>query len=329
MYINQIYELSMISDNDKFHKDLSRAHKRTGCLEEKDGEYVDQSMAVKGIIVTYRDSQYKKKVKVVINSGRVMDYDKTEPDKFLRKIDKRIGEYFDHKYSIDDFSLSGVTFITDIDVDERENVLAYLKVLRRVGRVKGFTPVAYDCFEDIDNFCLEGNSNSIEFFLYNMEDYAARRYKEAGDGRKKLKGMLKESEGILRAEVRLTKPKAIRDYTDATEVSGQIMEMLKKCQDVFLDTFVKIIPYGNFYKKNKAAEIIQHEVKDNVLRKKMLRLMILIPEKKSLYLAQKAMKCRNMEKIMDELAKISISPVTISKRQRVKYLKNIYEYLFK
>lgn len=62
MYINQIFELSMVLDNDKFHKDLSRAHKRTGCLEEKDGEYVDQSMEAKGMTVAYRDSQYKKKV---------------------------------------------------------------------------------------------------------------------------------------------------------------------------------------------------------------------------------------------------------------------------
>lgn len=329
MYINQIFELSMVLDNDKFHKDLSRAHKRTGCLEEKNGEYVDQSMEAKGMTVAYRDSQYKKKVKVVINSGRVMDYDKTEPDKFLRKIDKRIGEYFDHKYSIEDFSLSGTVFITDIDVDSRESVSAYLKVLRRVGRVKGFKPVVYDCFEDIGNFCLEGNSNGIEFFLYNMEDYVARRYKEGGDGRKKLKGVLKESEGVLRAKVRLMKPKAIRDYTDATEVSGQIMELVEKCQDIFLDTFVKIMPYGDSYKKNKTLEIIQHEVKDNVLRRKMLRLVALIPEKKSLYLAQKAMECRNMEKIMRAFAKINVSPVTISRRQEVKYLKNIYEYLFR
>lgn len=328
MYINQIYELSMVLNNDKFHKVLSWSHKRPGCLEENDGELVDRSMATKGMTIAYRDSQYKKKVKVVINSGRVMDYDKTEPDKFLRKIDKRMGEYFDHKYSIDDFSLSGVTFAMDIDVDSRESVSAYLKVLRRVGRVKGFKPVVYECFEDIGNFCLEGNSNGIEFLLYNIEDYVARRYKETGDGRKKLEGMHKKSEGILRAEVRLMKPKAFRDYTDATEVSGQIMEMLEKCQDIFLDTFVKIIPYGDSYKKNKTLEIIQHEVKDNVLRRKMLRLVALIPEKKSLYLAQKAMECRNMEKIMRAFAKINVSPVTISRRQEVKYLKNIYEYLF-
>ncbi|MBD5526729.1 MAG: hypothetical protein HDR04_20485 [Lachnospiraceae bacterium] len=47
-----------------------------------------------------------------------------------------------------------------------------------------------------------------------------------------------------------------------------------------------------------------------------------------MYLAQKEMNCRNIEEIMKEFAKINVSPVTISKRQEVKYLKNIYEYLF-
>lgn len=55
-----------------------------------------------------------------------------------------------------------------------------------------------------------------------------------------------------------------------------------------------------------------------------MRLEELIPEKKSLYLVQKAMKCRNIEKVMDAFAKISLSPVTISKRHDVKYLINIY-----
>lgn len=55
------------------------------------------------------------------------------------------------------------------------------------------------------------------------------------------------------------------------------------------------------------------------MRRRLLRLLVLIPEKKSLRLAQKAMNCRNMEKIMDSFAKINLSPVTISKRQDVKF----------
>ena len=66
---------------------------------------------------------------------------------------------------------------------------------------------------------------------------------------------------------------------------------------------------------------------DTIMRRRMLRLLVLIPEKKSLHLAQKAMNCRNIEKIMDSFAKINLSPVTISKRHDVKYLECLYAYL--
>ena len=139
---------------------------------------------------------------------------------------------------------------------------------------------------------------------------------------------MESSEGVLRVEIRLSKPKAIRDYTDAVEVGGQIVELSEKCQDIFLDIFTRIIPYGDFYKKNRAVELIRREVEDSVLRRKMLRLVALIPEKKSLYLAQKAMKCRDIKKVMETFARVNVAPVTVSKRQEVKYLNNMYEYMF-
>lgn len=125
-----------------------------------------------------------------------------------------------------------------------------------------------------------------------------RQLKSSDAGCKKLKPI----KGILRAEVRLMKPKAVRAYTDADDASGQIADLLKGNRNIFL------------------VEIIRKEVADSIMRRRMLRLMVLIPEKKSLRLAQKAMNCRNMEKIMDSFAKINLSPVTISKRHDVKYL---------
>lgn len=88
-----------------------------------------------------------------------------------------------------------------------------------------------------------------------------------------------------------------------------------------------IIPFGDFYKKDKAAEVIRKEVADSIMRRRMLRLLALIPTKKSLHLAQKAMNCRNVEKIMGSFTKINLSPVTISKRHNTKYLENFYTYL--
>ena len=327
MYINQALELSMTLDSDKFYKIIEKVVSRKGYLEETEDGYIDQSLASKGILVKFRDSQYKKKIKLFVEPRLVLDCNTSDPDKLMRKLDKRIEEYFSYKYRIDDFNLSGMILSADINVGDRDDVSAYLKVLKRIGKVKGFSPSGYDCFDEGDSFCLDGNSNGIEFLIYDLERTLIGQLRDTDTNRKRLKSMAKESKGILRAEVRLLKPKAIRAYTDETDISEQFVELAGNCRDVFLDVFIRIVPFGNFYKKDKAAEIVREKVEDSRLKRKMLQLLTLIPEKKSLYLAQKAMNCRDIEKVMDGFAKINVSPVTISKRQEIKHLKCIYEYL--
>lgn len=328
MYINQVFELSMVLDNERFQKVLNRVCRKNGYMEENEDGYIDQAMASKGITVIYRDSQYKKKVKLIIEPRSVLDSNVLDSDRLVRKLDRRISEYLDFKYRLDDFVLSGVTLSTDIDVHSHENVSTYLKVLQRIGRGKGYSPAGYDCFEDVDSFCLEGNSNNTLFWLYDLEELLVNRIRDEDIGLKKFKSMLKGSEGILRAEVRFTKPRAVRVYTAADEVHGQIAELSEKSQEIFLDVFTHIIPFGDYYKKGMAIEIIHNKVSDSILRRRMLHLLTLIPEKKSLYLAQKAMNCRRIEKVMEEFARIDLSPVTISKRHNIKYLENLYHYLF-
>lgn len=322
MNLNQILELSMVLDNEHFQKVFPRLYKGEGYRVESREEYIDQSLSSKGITVIYRDSQYKKKIRLIVNTYLLAD-DVSDIDRLTRKLDKRITEYFNGKYRIDDFTLSGINFVADMDVGTRANAMAYLKVFQRIGRVKGFSPVSYECFDDNASFCLSGNSNGIEFLLYDLEKAFMRQLKSANADWKKLKPI----KGILRVEVRLMKPKAVRAYTDADDASGQIADLLKGSKNIFLDTFTQIIPFGDFYKKDKAVEIIRKEVADSIMRRRMLRLLVLIPEKKSLHLAQKSMNCRNMEKIMDAFAKISLSPVTISKRHDVKYLECLYTFL--
>lgn len=325
MYINQIFELSMTLDNKRFQKIFKRKHKKSIYAKMDEEEYIDESMTSIGITVIYRDSQYKKKIKLIIDPGLVSE--SRSSDKLIRKLDKCINEYFDFQYKIDDFILSSVTYTANIDVNSRENVSAYLKVLKRIGRVKGFSKSEYDCFEDINSFCLEGNSNDIGFWIYDLEEFIRNQLGEKDIDRKKLKSMCREAEGILRTEVRLMKPKAVRCYTETDDVSGQIAELVEKSSEIFLDVFTHIIPYGDYYKKNKAVEIVREKVGDSVLRRRMLRLLELIPEKKSLYLAQKAMNCRNVETVMEGFAKINLSPVTISKRHDIKFVNSLYSYL--
>ena len=327
MYINEIFELSMILDHERFHKVFKHIHSKNGYMEKKEDEYIDLSLEEKGITVIYRNSPYKKKIKLIANIGRLLNGCESDSNRIVRKLNKRIGEYFDFMYKLDDFILSGMRLVTDINVGSHENIQAYLKVFRRIGRVKGFSPVSYECFEDVDSFCLDGNSNGVEFMIYDLAGSYRKQLNEGDIGRKRFKELIKESEGILRTEVRLAKTKAVRVYAGEEDIFGQIINLSEKRKDIFLEIFVRIIPFGDFYKKGKAEEIIWREIKDARLRRRMLRLVELIPEKKSLYLAQKAMECRNMEKVVEAFAKINLSPVTISKRQDVKGLKNIYEGL--
>ena len=328
MVINQTFELSMVLDTDHFQRTFGRAYNKSGYLDELDDEYLDASLVEKGITVIYRDSRYKKKIRLLVNTSMVVD-NPSNTDKLLRKLDKRITEYFDNSYRLEDFTLSGITLTVDINVGCRANVSDYLKVIKRVGRVKGFSPISYDCFNEKASFCLRGNRNDTDFLLYDLEDAVIGRLRSADAGRKKIKSVSIQTEGILRAEVRLTKPKALREYSDATGVSGQIVELMKNSTDVFINTFARIVPFGDFYKMDAAVEIVRSEAKDSIMRRRMLRLLDLIPEKKSLHLAQKAMNCRDVEKVMMVFTKINLSPVTISKRHDIKHLENIYSYFLK
>jgi hypothetical protein len=64
MHINPTFELSLLLDAAKYQNALSMSCNLVA-LSDDDDEYIDQSMASKGITVAYRGSQYKKKVKVI------------------------------------------------------------------------------------------------------------------------------------------------------------------------------------------------------------------------------------------------------------------------
>ena len=277
MHLNQIIELSMVLDNENFQKVFDRAYSEN--TYEYDEEYIDCSFSGKGIIVIYRDSQYKKKVRLIVNTYLLTAED-LGTDKLIHKLDKRIG------------------------------------------KVKKFSPVSFGSLGDNDSFCLSGNSNGIDFLLYDLAAAVTHQSKTSHSERK-----ARAINGVIRSEVRLTKPKAIRAYTDSKDTNSQIRHLLKNSLDIFMDTFTQIIPFGDFYKKGEAVDIVRKEVADSVMRRKMLRLLALIPDKKSVCLAQKSMNCRDTEKIMAAFAKINLSPVTISKRSGEKYLRNFYAYI--
>jgi hypothetical protein len=145
--------------------------------------------------------------------------------------------------------------------------------------------------------------------------------------RKRLKAITEKSEGLLRTAVRLTDAKAIHACTDESDTTGQIADLYENSENIFLKTFMRVVPFGDFYKKDKAGEIIRTKISDVRLRRRCLRLLELIPEKRSLLLAQKALNYRRRDAVMEAFADAEVSPVTIGKRHNVKKLDNIYKYM--
>ncbi|SDF10750.1 hypothetical protein [Sporomusa acidovorans] len=325
MYLNYVFELSMVLDNEKFHNLLTRVCKQTEYLN--DHKYIDQTLSSKGIVVTYQDKQYKKKVQITINSNVMLEGGDLDSGKLIHKLERCVHDYFGSICNLNDFNLKRMIFMADIDVGSRAKVSAYIKVLQKIGKVKGFSPLSYDCMDADIGFCLDGNSNGIQFLIYDLEGLLASQFRKNETNHKKMKSIIKNSEGILRAEIRLTQPKTVRAYTDENDTSKQLAVLLENSREIFLATFVRVVPFGAFYKKDMAVEIIQREVKNMTFRRRMLRLVALVPEKKSLLLAQKALNYRKVDDVMKTFAKINVSPITISKRHDVKHLKCLYYYL--
>jgi hypothetical protein len=325
------FELTLTLDSKKFKKTKDQAYKNSKgkhrVFLERSGVHKDTCLAGKGLKIEYHDGTYKKKIKFIANPTALLGGNDVKKlwkpnnkniSKLLHKLDMHIDEYFESKYMLEDFKLTRMDFTVNINVGDSKKVPAYIKVLRRIGKVKGFSP-KYDDASDIikdNSFDLEGNSNDIEFSAYDKW----AQLKEKDDIR------AKHAEGILRVEVRLMKQKAIRKHTKETATPKQIKSLSANSKNIFLAIFTRIVPLGDHYKKKETVSIVKKNVSKKVPREKMLRLIDLIPQKKSLYLALKEMDDRNIDKVTDRFAELGVSPVTISKRMDIDHLKSLYEY---
>jgi hypothetical protein len=151
---------------------------------------------------------------------------------------------------------------------------------------------------------LKGNTNGVEFQAYG----------------------LKHEKKILRVEVRLTTKNVIQAYSGEPDTSKQLKVMAKGSEHIFMDTFQYIVPRGNHYKMKQAKILIAESVTDNTMRRKMLRLLELVPKKKSLHTAQKSLNIRDIQDVMVKFWEIDVSPITLSKRHSNKKLDSLYSF---
>ena len=274
-------------------------------------EYIDDTKRHKGMTVVYHAGHYKKKVSVLFDLPTLLPYARTF-ESLPKKVHKRLRKYFGNQLGQLRFLFSSASIAVNLDLGSHDTVADYLTVLRRIGRVKGYT-LKSDCGIGGTPSYLNwvGNSNAAALCLYGSRTTQG----EAG--------------GILRAEVQLRKSKAVCRNTKTTDPEKQIIEVAEKAEKIFLRVFAAVIPYGAFLKQRDAVRLIQAKVSDVRLREKMWRLVALIPTKKSLFGALKAAGCRNTHGLLDAFADIDLSPITISKRHHCPQLANIYDLILK
>lgn len=340
------FELTLETNSKDFNYLLSRAYK----MAKKHGNRVghstkhtsndvriDDSLASYGIMVEYHNCDYRKMVKFRVNPSEVLDGNDLqlwEPNKkniksMIKLLDGHISRYFEYCYKLNDLILTRAEFTANLDVG-KENVPVYISLMHKIGKVKKFSnkynklDFASDTINKNHSFDLEGNTNGIAFTVYDKEADLKKKGKES---------KVKKAEGILRIEVRLKKRKAVQqtinDFSNGKDLTTkqQIKLMAKNSRGIFFDAFVDIVPYGDFYRLKDAEKIVADSDFKKHQKDKMLRLLRLVPEKKSLYLAMKELNVRNTNDVLEWFARLDVSPITISKRADADYLKNLYSYL--
>jgi len=321
--------------SDTFHQWRDEVKDTKNYDKESDKDFVHVK---NGITVWYHQTKFKKKIKLIVNPSRILGADDLislwKPKKkniveLLNSLEEFITEYFNSEYDLNDFRLTRIDFTKNIRLENSNEVSAYIKTLYSIKKVKGFSPKYSrgDEWYDKDlSFDLEGNSNGIEFTAYDKHAAIEERMKNQEYKKKEIANFLEHAKGILRLEVKLTSQKAIHGYTKEKDTVRRLIDLLENCEHIFMNTFLRVVPFGDFYKKDQAVSIIEGNVWDKKLKKKMLRLLELIPIKKSLHLAQKEMNDRRIERVFKEFHKLNLSPVTISKRQDTKHLKSLHAF---
>ena len=343
IYAPHTLELTLDCSSEKFGKLRNAAYERAKgkhkMFSDGSGKNIDRAFADTGIKIEYHDTIYKHRIKFIVNPTRLLGGNDVKKlwkpngdniSKLTKKLESHIADYFNSKYNLNDFRLTRIDFTVNIDVGNKDIVAAYIKVLHNIRKVKGFSPKDwkdYDGYDENASFDLEGNSNGVQFVAYDKAAAIKNNVVDSEYKRKEMKERLDKAKGVLRLEVKLTTQKAIRRYTNESDTVKRIIDLCNNSTEIFLDTFIRVVPFGDFHKKDNVVKIIEESVSNKHLKRKMLHLLELIPKKKSLYLAQKALADRNIEKIMKMFAELNVSPVTLSKRHDVKHLSNLYAFI--
>jgi hypothetical protein len=332
----QFIELTLNVDQNTLNEIMEdRSSSYLATLHSDSRIYLDDCLIDDGLGFELHDKR-KKKVRLLVNPSMLIGHKSTtelwQPDekstsKLISKLERRVDDYFDSNFELKDFKLSKICFTADVHLPDSKTAESYIRVLHKIGMVKNFLRVQYGkkgCGASKDHaFVLMGKSNGIVFAAYTSKS----RSSHFGGEPIWKPLILDQNRNSLRFDVLLKTQKAIRAFTYYDYAQDRITDLADTIDKPFKTVFQSIIPYGEFHKLPAAIKIVEKEIENKSLKAKMIKLMTLIKEKKSLLMAQREMFDRNIESIMNEFRKIDLSPVTISKRQEESQLGCLYKLM--
>ena len=285
-----------------------------------------------GIRVYIREEKIKAYIGFIISlncvKGEYKAIDLIKPNEIDEAIDlanARIRLRFGPGFSLEEMSLCRVDLCVNIDVDSRENVSEYIKLLNKTHSSKAYK-LSASPYYGVENEFKATSYNGSEISIYNKEaGLSSRKNSEAPD-----------AEGILRIEYRIKRKGEINfmtcRYTDSN--IGIIKYLANNSEKIIKSIMSKLVLNADYYKPSVLQQALEANVRTNILKRRMLRLWELTSELSSLYLAKQHLKkednnvdARYCTLMLKEFEKLNVNVVTLDDDSHLNRLPSLFRYM--
>lgn len=322
----------------EFNKLLSHLYAmsrgRFSIFQSEDNVWHAEMFKGKGIRVVLKKTKLGGYLKFIISLNDLLGTDDKlsliEPQHIqeaLNSADAMLTGEFGEDFAINNLELSRVDYRINVNVGSSENVRAYINLLYRCDKRKGYKVIGLECpdFDSTKGYTARNDIAGTEISFYDKQkQLEQRKYEES-----------ERASGILRIELRLTKIKAVKEHTKGCINNHErIIYCIGNSRREILGVVRQLIPDGDYYTMKKAREILEKSVKSQKLQDRMIEMLKLTKRLGSIRLAKKEL--RNIDSkikheyfnmMMEEFENIGVNPVVLDKKSVVSTLPGLFTFL--
>ncbi|MCX0367873.1 hypothetical protein [Clostridium perfringens] len=295
----------------------------------KEGCYVTNSLREWGftqiqLISKKVDKKYKYNImqmKIILNPKRLID---SKSNSIMLNIDKeRVIEVFNRRIKIihntlpllEHWTTNRVDYALDIFTGDVEK---YILLFQRGDKPKAFNELY--CNKSKTRKQRKGSfylfSESVNINFYNKEDESMKK-----------NGDVERIRGILRLEVQCKKVRTNyikkKNKFESKQLKYYFIE--HESQKQIKEYYRKTVGVGDYYKLEKAIELVNKSNYSNSIKSKLIKTLKLVSKHRSIWKARNNRSCseKSFNKYLRLLRKMNINPVTIPIRWETEKLPNI------